>query len=176
VLNNAVYFDEPVGRPFRICQSHASGTGHVCRNNLVHVPNHSGSRSVDDGNFASSNNLFVTGTSPFAEPIPDQGLSQPSDFQLAPGSVVVDAGYDYGAEAAGTWTDFGRRCRPAPGPGAATPADWDIGAWEYGAVDCLAVPEASGAALGCVAWICVGALRRWSCPGSPRRSPSGGAS
>jgi PKD repeat protein len=162
VLNNLVYFDEAFDRPFRICQSRAAGSGHQCRNNLVAVPNHDGDWSIDDGHFLSSNNLFLA-SNPFIGPIPDQGLSRPGDFQLAGDAPVVDAGYAYGSEAAGTWTDFGRRCRPADGPDADTTPEWDIGPWEFDAADCLATPEPSVALLGCVAVACLAALRRSAC-------------
>lgn len=175
VLNNAVYFDEAFDRPFRFCQSRAAGSGHQCRNNLLVAPNHGGDWSADDGDFASSNNQFLT-SNPFVAPVPDQGLSRPSDFQLASSAPLVDAGYDYASEAAGTWTDFGRRCRPADGPDANAAPDWDIGPWELGATDCLATPEPSGMLLTGVAVACLVALRRSACRASPRRNPSGDAS
>ncbi len=175
VLNNAVYYDEAINRPFRICQSRAAGSDHVCRNNLIHLPNNGGQKTADDGNFLSSNNAFAA-ANPFVGPLPEQGLSQPSDFQLAGDAPEVDAGYAFGSEASGTWTDFGRRCRPADGPDAGAAPGWDVGPWEYGGAACLATPEPSGAVLGSVALACLAALRRSSCPGSRRRSPSGDAS
>src|SRR6185295_8189879 len=87
VLNNAVYFDDAFDRPFRICQTFAAGSGHQCRNNLVVAPNHGGNWAIDDGHFASSNNLF-TRESPFVAAIPQQGLSKPSDFRLASAAPV----------------------------------------------------------------------------------------
>lgn len=159
VLNNAVYFDEAFDRPFRFCQSRAAGSGHQCRNNLIVAPNHGGDWSADDGHFASSNNQFLA-SNPFVGPVPDQGQSRPSDFRLASDAPIVDAGYDYASESDGTWTDFGRRCRPADGPDANAAPDWDIGPWELDGSDCLATPEPAPALALLVACTCLALLRR----------------
>lgn len=152
VFNNAVYYDESVSRGFQICTSYSAGIGHRCQNNLVVLPNHSGSKSVDDGPPWSSSNNVLTSTSPFAGAVPNQGSSSPTSFQLAPSATVaVDAGYDFGVEDAGTRLDFAARCRPADGADADTIPDWDIGPWEQASsLDCIpsAVPEPGGLLAG----------------------------
>jgi hypothetical protein len=114
VLNNVVYFDETIDRPFRICSS-TGGSGHRCQNNLVHLPNHDGARRHGGPGWLASNNVFASANL-FVRPVPGQGASSPTDFQLAPAAVVaLDAGYDFGVEDPGVQVDFGTGCRPADG-------------------------------------------------------------
>ena len=161
VLNNVVYFDETIDRPFRICSS-MGGTGHRCQNNLIHLPNHRGGHYDTEGpGWLASNNVFAS-ANPFVRPVPDQGASEPTDFQLAPGAVaVLDAGYDFGAEDTGVQVDFGTGCRPADGDSDSV-ADIDVGAWERNSdsVCLLAAPEPGSALAGLVAALALARLRR----------------
>lgn len=161
VLNNVVYFDETIDRPFRICSS-MGGSGHRCQNNLVHLPNHGGPHYDTEGpGWLASNNVF-TAANPFVRPIPGQGASSPTDFQLAPAALVaLDAGYDFGADDTGVQVDFGTGCRPADG-NADSIAGIDVGAWERNAdtVCLLAAPEPGAALTGLVAVLVLGRLRR----------------
>jgi PKD repeat protein len=161
VLNNVVYFDETVDRPFKICSS-SGGVGHRCQNNLVHLPNHSGDKNDTEGpGWLASNNVF-TASNPFVRAVPAQGATSPTDFQLAPGAVVaLDAGYDFGAEDTGVQVDFGAACRPADG-NADSIADIDVGAWERNAdTSCLLpVPEPDAAVAGPLAALALAWLRR----------------
>lgn len=157
-LNNTVYYDEASARGFTICDSMAGG-GHVCRNNLVYVPGHGGSKAVTRGaDWSASNNLFPAGR-PFAAPVPGQEATVPEDFRLAPSAPSVDGGYGF-ASAEQVWTDFSANCRPADGDGDGS-ADFDVGAFEYGTdASCLAVPEPAGAGTGLAALGALVALRR----------------
>ena len=162
VLNNVVYFDESINRPFRLCSSMSGGTGHRCQNNLVYVPNHRGSRQDTEGTgWLASNNVFTT-TNPFVRAVPGQGASSPTDFQLNPAAdIALDAGYDFGTEDTGVQLDFGTGCRPADG-NADSVADIDIGAWERNAdtVCLLAAPEPSAALTSLFAVVALARLRR----------------
>jgi hypothetical protein len=146
VLNNTVYYDDAISiDDFRFCGGSSIGTGHLCQNNLAWLPNHSGLRFVDDGpGWTSSSNVFAT-TNPFAAPIPQQGATDPANFQPDPQGTVVDGGSGFTGSSTHVALDFGLRCRPADGPDADSSADWDVGAWEEGASPCWvqsAIPTA----------------------------------
>jgi PKD repeat protein len=161
VLNNVVYFDETIDRPFKICSSSNGGTGHRCQNNLIHLPNHRGDHDDTEGpGWLASNNVF-TAANPFVRPVPGQGSSSPSDFQLAPAAAVaLDTGYDFGSEDTGVQVDFGTACRPADG-NADSVADIDVGAWERNAsTACLPAPEPGAVLAGLGALAVLAALRR----------------
>ena len=171
VFNNVVYFKESVSRTYRICSSLAAGGGHRCQNNLLYLPNHTGPKLSDDGpEWTSSSNVFAA-SNPFVAPIPAQGTSVATDFQLAPtASAEVDAGYDFGVEDAGTRLDFATRCRPADGNADAKPG-YDIGAWERASTAaCMPAPEPGAALAGSTALLSLSlALRLCQ---SPRRARS----
>jgi len=135
VLNNVIYFDEATQRTFRFCQSDA-GSGHECRNNLAWLPNQTGPRFVDDGQYLSSNNVFAA-ENPFVGPIPDQGQTFAQDFEPgAQAAQIIDLGYDFGDGPSQVRLDFAGRCRPADGDQVGG-VDWDVGAFEVSAdTDC----------------------------------------
>ena len=139
VLNNVIYFDEATQRTFRFCQSLA-GSGHECRNNLAWLPNQTGPRFVDDGNYSSSNNVFAA-QNPFIGPVPGQGQTSAADFE--PGSQasgIIDLGYDFGSGPSQVQLDFAGGCRPADGDQNGS-AHWDVGAFEVSAdTNCRPTP------------------------------------
>ena len=118
VLNNTVYHDERTGGGVPVLQRRpASGSSHVCRNNLAWLPNQTGARRIDDGGaWSSANNLFA-GPNPFVAVPPQQGAGSIASFQLAGSGLAVDGGYDYPAGDPTVRLDAGNRCRPADGPG-----------------------------------------------------------
>ncbi len=147
VLNNTLYFDETTERTVYTCSSFA-GTGHECRNNLAWLPNQTGPRFADDGQFLASNNVFAA-ENPFVGPVPGQGQSSAEDFEPgAQASGIIDLGYDFGDGPSQVRLDFAGRCRPADGDLSGT-ADWDVGAFERSAgTDCRLVPEPGGCTTG----------------------------
>lgn len=140
VLNNTVYHDERTGAAFQFCSGGRVGTGHACRNNLAWLPNQTGTRRIDDGGWASANNLFA-GPNPFVAVPPEQGAGSIASFQLAGSGVALDGGYDYPAGDPTVRLDASNRCRPADGPDADAAAHWDAGAFEASAASaCRRLP------------------------------------
>ncbi len=148
VLNNVIYFDDATERTFRFCSSFAAGSDHECRNNLAWLPNQTGPRFADDGQFLASNNVFAA-ENPFVGPVPGQGQSSAEDFEpSAQASGIIDLGYDFGDGPSQVRLDFAGRCRPADGDQSGT-ADWDVGAFERSAgTDCRLVSEPGGCTTG----------------------------
>jgi hypothetical protein len=145
VYNNTFVVADATGRAVFGCAS-ATGSGHVCKNNLFLVP---GARSVTiaDASFEASRNL--ASGAPGAERFsgyPFAGGSYPGapapigSYRLA-GSHPVGAGANPvggGVTLEGDGLDAGLACRGADA--------WDVGAFEYGADPCSAASPAGAAA------------------------------
>jgi len=149
VLNNTVYYDDASPNGFQICGGGTHGGGHLCRNNLIYLPNETGPRqeSDDAAAWTAADNLFPK-TLPFAAPVPGQGLTAPTHFRIATSSVAFDTGWDPRGVAIEDWLDFSGRCRPETGTDPRTGGAWDVGALEANAgLHCLATPEPGTALL-----------------------------
>lgn len=143
VLNNTVYYDDATPNGFQICGGGAYGSGHVCRNNLIHLPAETGPFEQVDlaAGWSFGDNLF-TRQNPFIAAIPQQGLTKPSDFRLSVTSAGIDEGWDPRGGPVEAWLDFGAKCRPENGIDPKTQGDWDVGAFEVDAGSrCLVTPE-----------------------------------
>jgi hypothetical protein len=142
VLNNTVYYDDATPNGFQICGGGAYGSGHVCKNNLIHLPSEAGPLEEVDlaSGWSFGDNLF-TRQNPFAAAVPQRN-TQPGHFRLSSVSAGVDAGWDPRGEPVEAWVDFGAKCRPEAGIDPKTQGDWDVGAFEVGAgTRCLVTPE-----------------------------------
>ena len=153
IYNNTLYFSHTMTGNFSfgsiVTAGGSSGcpdTTRRCRiyNNLFVAPNHSGVLTTPSG-FTSNNNTRITTPNPFVATVPVRGSSVLDDFVLALGSAPVGTGYDF---TVGTdleyWVhdDAMRLCRPGNGDG------WDVGAHEFGAVECSGVSATLGGLRG----------------------------
>jgi hypothetical protein len=160
VLGNVVYYDEPSPNPFVICGGGAFGVRHLCQNNLVYLPRHTGAKHVDDGGAWSSRNNLFAASNPFVAAIPDQGLTVADDFQIAAGGAAADTGLDLHASATEVGLDYAERCRPGDGADADKLAQWDVGAFEVAAgTSCLVTPEPATVLMLGLGLVAIGARR-----------------
>lgn len=96
VYGNTVYRDDATGRGFRACQNTTTATGHRCENNLIDVPNSTGTVQATNGSGfdATTGNVLNTSAASSAAfyvgAVPGQGLTSLEDFDLATGASPRD--------------------------------------------------------------------------------------